>query len=669
VDPAAADLPVYVPRDLDADLRTAITVAAEQGGLVLLVGGSSVGKTRAMFEAVRAVLPEWWLLHPADTQAVAELAADPPPRMVVWLDELQRYLDAGGGPPVGVVRALVGAGTVLVATIWPHEYTTRTAARVPGRPDPFANDREVLGLARVIDVPDTFSPTERRSAEDLADTDRRIRMALDSPDAGFTQVLAAGPELVRRWETAPDPYGRAVITAALDARRVGATAPVSREFLEAAAAGYLTTREQATAPATWLDRALDYATGPLHGATAVLSPVAAGMGRISGYTVADYLHQHALRTRRTTPLTDQAWQALVDHHHPHDTLRLADNAARRGRPAHALALYQHAANTGNESAAIRLVQLLAEHGRVDELRARADAGDEYAADWLADLLTEQGRIDEALSMLRARADTGDSSAARRLADLLAKQGHVDELRARADPGDGFTVHRLADLLIKHGHIEEALTLLRTRADIGRADAAERLADLLAKHGHVDEALSMLRAEADAGSRYSAPVRLADLLTKQGRIDELRARADAGDRYATERLADLLTEQGRVDELRARADAGDEYAAGRLADLLTEQGRIDEALSVLRARADAGNEYAAKRLAHLLAEQGRVDELQAEVHAGTIGVFPEIRALDTGLVSRHQARPGFGSTRIAPHPNPARCTGRGLDHVRRQHEPR
>ena len=37
----------------------------ERGGFVLLVGGSSVGKTRCAVEAVKALLPDWWLVHPA----------------------------------------------------------------------------------------------------------------------------------------------------------------------------------------------------------------------------------------------------------------------------------------------------------------------------------------------------------------------------------------------------------------------------------------------------------------------------------------------------------------------------------------------------------------------------------------------------------------------------
>ena len=60
--------PEYVPRDADAaesGIRAKVAAAAERGGFVLLVGASPVGKTRCAVEAVRTLLPEWWLVHPA----------------------------------------------------------------------------------------------------------------------------------------------------------------------------------------------------------------------------------------------------------------------------------------------------------------------------------------------------------------------------------------------------------------------------------------------------------------------------------------------------------------------------------------------------------------------------------------------------------------------------
>jgi hypothetical protein len=100
-------LPEYVPRDADADVQARLAAASRRGGFVLLVGGSSVGKTRCAAEAVKAVLPEWWLAHPAGPGEVAALARAPTPQTVVWMDELQRYLDGEHGLTGGVVRALL----------------------------------------------------------------------------------------------------------------------------------------------------------------------------------------------------------------------------------------------------------------------------------------------------------------------------------------------------------------------------------------------------------------------------------------------------------------------------------------------------------------------------------------------------------------------------------
>lgn len=617
----ADDLPPYVPRDFDAELRTAVTAAARTGGMVLLCGGSSVGKTRALFETAGAVLPEWWLLHPADAAGVCAFAQAPTPRTVLWLDELQRYLDQPGGLPAGLIRDLLAAGVVVLATLWPDEVADRSAPRVPGEDDRHVEDRELLKLARIIDVSATFSIDERRRAEQLAD-DGRIRIALEHADPGVTQVLAAGPELIRRWRHAPasECYGQAVITAALDARRVGARAPLTIDYLEAAAPAYLTPAQQATAPPDWFDKAIRYAVKPVQGAASCLSPVPVAMGQIAGYLTADYLHQTARTIRRTEAVPDPVWQALVTHH-PHDWYRLTDNAERRGQPEHAIGLYRRQASAGDVFAAAKLNGLLAERGRVGELRRRADAGDEYAAKWLVDqgraeerrrqpedriaveLLIEQDQIEEAIRLLRQSADAGDVSAAIQLSGLLVEQGGLAELRQRADAGDMFAAARLTGLLVEQGLVEE----LRQRADAGDASAAVRLADLLVEQGLVEE----LRRRTDAGDSFAA-IGLADLLVAQGRVEELRDRVDAGDSSAASRLADLLVAQGRLDELRQRVDAGDVSAAGPLARWLAEHERVEE----LRQRADAGDIHAAMKLVDLLAEQNRIDDLEGEMRAGT-----------------------------------------------------
>ena len=180
--------PEYVPRDADAGghgVRACVAAAAERGGFVLLVGGSSVGKTRCAVQAVGALLPDWWLVHPPGPDQVAALAAAPPPRTVVWLDELQRYLDGEHGLAGGVVRALLGAPgpVVIIGTLWPDRYAAYTAVPAPGGADPHAREREVLDLAAVISIAPAFSPAEQDRARAAAGRDRRLAVALGA--AGY----------------------------------------------------------------------------------------------------------------------------------------------------------------------------------------------------------------------------------------------------------------------------------------------------------------------------------------------------------------------------------------------------------------------------------------------------------------------------------------------------
>ena len=238
--------PEYVPRDADAaefGVQAKVAAAAQRGGFVLLVGGSSVGKTRSAVEAVKALLPNWWLVHPAGPTEIAPLAAGPYPRTVVWLDELQRYLDGEYGLTGGVIRALLNAPhpAVIIGTLWPDLYGVYAAVPLPGASDPYAREREVLGLADVVRIDPEFSDAEQARARAAAACDPRLRVALEATGYGLTQTLAAAPQLVAHWEDAQtaSPYGWAVLTAALDASRLGARVPLSADFLRAAAPGYL----------------------------------------------------------------------------------------------------------------------------------------------------------------------------------------------------------------------------------------------------------------------------------------------------------------------------------------------------------------------------------------------------------------------------------------------
>ncbi|MET7400564.1 hypothetical protein ABZS66_44510 [Dactylosporangium sp. NPDC005572] len=565
---ATDELPAYVEREFDFRLRAALTGVVERGSFVILVGGSSTGKTRSLYEAIHDVAPNWYLVQPAETEELLELKHDPPGRTIFWLDELQRYL--GGHPPLSAecVRALTRKPNIVVGTLWPDHYDARIMG---GQSDPAGADdiRRLLRSAIVISVAEDFTTAERERAYEKAEEDARIRIALETRDAGLTQVLAGGPALVLHWEQAR-PYAKAMINAAADAHRLGVQSPLSEDLLVEAMAGYLSGHRRVKPPGQWLSDAVPYATQPLHGDVSALSASDGGRpGTFAGYTVADYLAQHLRRHRRAERIPDEAWQAFVTRtNRPADLRRIADSATARLRYVY------------TEQALERLA---------------GGFGDGAAAVELARLLARQDRFERAIEVLRRRLATapGDGDAADCLAGVEALRRRVAQLRPAAAAGDPAACRLLVEILDDGGRRDA----LRARADAGEAIAAEELVEELAKHGC---------------------------------LRELRERADGGHAYAAEALADLHVAWGDVDELRARAHQGDEAAERRLSKAHEASARAGGAaseLAVLRATAGADPE-AAWQLCGLLFELRDVEGLHTELDAGTYGAADRLMALHT-----------------------------------------
>ncbi|WP_173082627.1 hypothetical protein [Phytohabitans rumicis] len=566
------ELPAYIERDFDFRLRAALTnEGPTRGCFVILVGGSSTGKTRSLYEAIHEVAPNWHLVQPAETEELLELKDHPPSQTVFWLDELQRYL--GSRPPLSLecVRALTRKPNIVVGTLWPDQYDARVIPRQSNTGTDEADDvRRLLRSAIVISVEEDLTPDELERAHGLAERDTRIRIALRTRDAGLTQVLAGGPALVLRWEQAPDPYAKAMITAAADAHRLGVQSPLSESLLAGATFGYLRNALRVTPPDVWLAEALPHATRPLHGNVSALSPVDGGRpGTLAGYTIADYLAQHLRRHRRVECVPHEAWRALVAGlDRSADLRRIADSAAARLRYAY------------TEQALERLV---------DEF------GDGAAAIELTHLLIRQDRFQQAVMVLRRRLEVEprDRAAGRRLARVQELWQRVEEIRPAAHAGDPAARERLTEILADGGVCDD----LRTRAKTGDALAAEELVE-----------------------------RLVD----RGRLRELRQRADGGHLYAAEALADLYVAWGDVDLLQARARAGDPAAELRLSKVHEEGVRTAGAESEaadLRAAA-GGDPEAARRLCALLFELRDRAGLRAELEAGTYGAADRLIALYT-----------------------------------------
>ncbi|MFI0226959.1 hypothetical protein [Streptomyces lydicus] len=144
----SADLPEYVPRDIDAALRAYVTQQSARGRFALLVGPAAAGKTRTAYEAVRQVLPRWRLLMPATGAELNALVAGGSDlaRTVIWLNETQNFL-TGSDPLTAVtVRRLLAdeaRPVILIGTIWPRYDQLRTTLPPPAAD--FADEGDQAG--------------------------------------------------------------------------------------------------------------------------------------------------------------------------------------------------------------------------------------------------------------------------------------------------------------------------------------------------------------------------------------------------------------------------------------------------------------------------------------------------------------------------------------------
>lgn len=606
-------LPEYVERDHDRRLRDRLRRAAADRAhpvLVLVRGPSSAGKTRTAFEAVRACLHDWELVFPKTPAGLAALldAGALVPRTVLWLNETQNHLDSPAGEEAAAAlhRRLEEPGPLVVlGTLWPEYHRRLTAAPEPGAQaaDAHPHARALLGQAAVVDVPASFT------AEALADPrvgrDPSLAAAAATSTGGqVAQTLAAGPQLVDHYRqpTGPHgPYGRAVITAAMDARRLGHASSLPASFLRAAAPGYLTGEQRAAAdPATWFTGALAYARERVKGVAAALEPVAGpeGMGPVPDVLgLNDYLDHHARTARRYDVPPASFWTAVRDHvTAAADFDALAEAAGRRGRFRIAAGLYRQAAGVGRTFALWTLARLREAAGYTDE------------AERLYRQAVDGGQAGALRDLTRLREEAGDPEGAERLAWQAAGAGDIWVLVALAQwremDGEFHGADRVVHQAARAGNYTVARHLVRLR-DVKDPEGAERLAR---------------EVDSDGNSRV-----LSNLWYVRGEMmdDEdwertdgesyFRDLVDSGDIPALSHLARLREKSGNTDEAerlyRRAVDAEDTSALRDLARLRAAAGEATDAQLLYRQALDAGHVKALADLARLYEEAG--DAARAE----------------------------------------------------------
>ncbi|MGW1771326.1 tetratricopeptide repeat protein [Streptomyces sp. NPDC002104] len=636
---ASERVPVYVPRDIDEELREGLA----RGGFLLLVGDSTAGKSRAAYEAMLATVPDHVLIAPRDRDAMgaALTLALREPRCVLWLNDLERYL-GGGLTRAGIARLLAGTGhhRIILATLRAAEYARLTEGRAEDDERARAADdeaREVLEQTDPLRLSRLFSESEAARARTRT-WDRRIADALAHAGTyGIAEYLAAGPDLLREWENAwsantaagtrSHPRGAALVAAAVDIRRSGYTSPLPRVLLEAVHARYLEQQGGALLRPETLEEAWSWAGRPRRATAALLQPH--GEGHVN---VFDYLTDIVQRRKSPdTHVAEPVVRTALSHSSAQDANNMAATAYAQGR----YALAEHGwrvALSGmepeqSEAPAVLAVRnnialTLQQLGRVAEaetelqtvLRERLRTlGAEHpdtlgSRDDLAFALQELGRLQEAESQCRAVLEA-------RTRALGAE--HPDTLNSR---------NTLALVLRELGRLEEAAAehegQLAVAVRKGTTDHPETLlirnnrASLLRELGRWDEAEAEHRAVLEIRTRDLGPEH----------PETLTARND---------LASALHSLGRLDEAMAEHRAvlesrtellGPEHprtlvSRNHFATVLHDLGRSEEAEAEHRAvlairTRTLGEEHprtltTRDNLAHVLQDLGRMAEAEAE----------------------------------------------------------
>ncbi|MEU6194237.1 helix-turn-helix transcriptional regulator, partial [Streptomyces sp. NPDC047061] len=434
-------LPTYVPRAHDRVLAEVVRDASQgRSRIVVLVGTSSTGKTRACWEAVQPLADrEWNLWHPFDptrAEAALEDLSRVPRKTVVWLNEAQHYLGHSrvGEQVAAAVQSLLndsGRQPVLVlGTLWPEYVDQYTALPSPGGEDPHSRVRELLS-GRILTTPETFDQEALRQAQALGHKgDRALADALNrtAADGRVTQDLAGAPELLRRYEHST-PAARAVLEAAMDARRLGAGVYLPQDFLTDAATDYLSVHDFDQISDDWAEAAFSELARPVHGKHAPLrrtrsrpqrrppgSPLETTIpGQDDGptYRLADYLEQHGRSTRRALCPPGSFWHAAHSNLTQRDDLvNLADAAETRCRLQWAYHLRYRAAE-GRDVALVDLAgrrEAAGDHERAEALyQEAAKAGDPSVLVKLAGRREAAGDHERAEALYQEAAKAGDPS--------------------------------------------------------------------------------------------------------------------------------------------------------------------------------------------------------------------------------------------------------------------
>ncbi|MFD3958135.1 SAV_2336 N-terminal domain-related protein [Streptomyces bacillaris] len=377
----------------DRVLRAAVQdCAAGTSRMVTFVAPVGKGRIWSVLKALRELPSDWWLWEPDgvdDLTAVLDGAWEIPPRTAIWLNPGERYLldRSEGGPGVRIAAGLrrrlsqaAGGPVLVLASIRPKNWSLLTDDTYPDGHPPHSPARALCEEGLVV----RFQP---------------------SGDTDTIENFRLGP-----------PLARALVTAALDARRSGYGPLLPAQLLADAVHGYLDAlssapRNMETSLPALADMGLHHQPW---GANEAGAPEAVP----TYYRLSEDMERYATDASRHSTPPDSLWDALATHAPGADLDAIARTADSLGHPQQA-ERFRALARQGKQAHKLR--------SRLQQTnRSPADVRD--AADQALAWLATAGRTEPAQHVLHG---------------LLSRTGLPRELRAEA-------VRHALDWLTVHG---------------------------------------------------------------------------------------------------------------------------------------------------------------------------------------------------------------------------
>ncbi len=345
----------YVPRDDDNKLLGALKRDVQNGKMLLVVGGSAAGKSRSLARAVaerlgahRLVFPLARSLQDLPSAPLGELG-----KVVVWLDDVQRYSDQSLGD---TLKRLRQPGIVVVGTIRLAELR----ALKPGGElrDPIGEALSDDRLVEQIDWQTKWSAQERARVADHVRSKRVLdAVAAEVPLGAY---CVSGPSLLARLEDArrdeinPVPYG--LVRTVLDWYRTRISQPIP--FQEARRLTAESFASTVAVHSAMLDEALTWAltpdTPPPFGTPAQTLLASDPDHRL---TVDDYVLDHD-QTARPQDIPNSVWQAALAVANDSDRFSIAVAADDAEKLKVSQAAMEPLAHAGHSDAMFNLGVLL-----------------------------------------------------------------------------------------------------------------------------------------------------------------------------------------------------------------------------------------------------------------------------------------------------------------------